>query len=92
MLVDCSHGNSRKDHRRQAAVARGLLSDRSSRLAGVLIESNLRAGRQPWQLGERPRPGLSITDACIGWSQTRRLVRELAEAVRGGRSGSATAP
>jgi 3-deoxy-7-phosphoheptulonate synthase len=92
VLVDCSHGNSRKDHRRQAQVARQLLDRRSPRLAGVLIESNLRAGRQPWRPGERPAPGLSITDACIGWAQTRRLVGQLAEAVRGTRSGVALAP
>lgn len=82
VLVDCSHGNSGKDHRRQAAVVQGLLDDRSPRLAGVLIESNLRSGRQPWEPGKTPQPGLSITDACLGWAPTRRLVGQLAAALR----------
>ena len=82
VLVDCSHGNSGKDHRLQEAVAHGLLADRSPRLAGLLIESNLRAGRQSWNPGERPQPGLSITDACIGWTATRRLVSGVARTLR----------
>lgn len=83
ILVDCSHGNSGKDHRLQGAVVRRLLADRSPKLAGVMIESNLRAGRQPWRPGDCPRPGLSITDACLGWAATRRLVGEVAETLRG---------
>ena len=82
VLVDCSHGNSRKDPTRQPTVARELLTDRPSRLAGVLIESNLRPGRQSWSTGERPEPGLSITDACLGWLETKRLIDEVAAAAR----------
>ena len=86
VLVDCSHGNSGGDFLRQPAVALELLRPRSPRLAGVLIESNLRSGKQSWSPGEPLATGLSITDSCLGWNRTEGLLRELAEALR--RAGS----
>jgi 3-deoxy-7-phosphoheptulonate synthase len=80
VMVDCSHGNSSKDHRRQSLVARDVTSTfrgGETRVMGLLIESNLDEGRQDWNAGELRR-GVSITDACIGWEETAALLDELA--------------
>jgi 3-deoxy-7-phosphoheptulonate synthase len=92
ILVDCSHGNSGKDPARQGGVLRELLAARSPRVAGALLESNLRTGRQSLDPGSRPRVGVSVTDACVGWRETRRLVEQLAASLRGGRPEGATMP
>jgi len=88
VMVDCSHDNSAKDHTRQAGVWRdvlGQLRGGETRLLGLLLESNLEAGRQSWQPGAALRRGVSITDACIGWNETVELLREAAAAVRAAR-------
>jgi len=80
VMVDCSHGNSSKDHRRQVAVAQDVLAtfrDGEARVMGLLVESNLGEGRQDWGAGTL-RYGVSITDACIGWDETAALLEELA--------------
>ncbi len=85
VLVDCSHGNSGKDHARQVDVCRAVLEQvRSGQkaLMGVMLESNLEPGRQDWQPGAHLRHGVSITDACIGWANTEELLNEIAEAVK----------
>jgi 3-deoxy-7-phosphoheptulonate synthase len=85
LLVDCSHGNSAKDHRKQAAVCRGVLEQLRTgqrAIAGIALESHLRAGRQTLQPGAKPLPGLSITDACIGWGETAELLNGAADTVR----------
>jgi 3-deoxy-7-phosphoheptulonate synthase len=84
ILVDCSHGNSSKDHRRQAAACRAVLDQVRSgerRLMGVMLESNLHPGRQDWIPDAPLRYGVSITDACIGWGETEALLYEMATAV-----------
>lgn len=84
VMVDCSHGNSSKDHRRQSAVAREVVSNFQSgerRLMGVMLESNLGEGRQNWTSGKLQR-GVSITDACIGWEETAELLEDLAASVQ----------
>lgn len=84
LVVDCSHGNSNKDHNRQAIVLRDLLGQRmagDNRIAGVMLESNLHPGAQ--KLTDNPanlERGVSITDACIGWDETEALVTEAYEA------------
>ena len=80
IMVDCSHANSEKDHRRQPAVAREVarqIADGNASIVGMMIESNLAEGSQ--QLGETLDYGVSITDACIGWEDTEALLMELAE-------------
>ncbi|WP_067467952.1 3-deoxy-7-phosphoheptulonate synthase [Actinomadura macra] len=84
VVVDCSHGNSGKDHNRQPVVLADL-ADRIGRgdqaLAGVMLESYLADGRQGPDT--RPlRPDLSITDACLGWARTAPLLEQLAVAAR----------
>jgi 3-deoxy-7-phosphoheptulonate synthase len=84
ILVDCSHDNSSKDHTRQARVCRDTLAHvrgGDSRVMGVMLESNLRPGRQNWMPDAPLRYGVSITDACIGWEETETLLYEMADAV-----------
>jgi 3-deoxy-7-phosphoheptulonate synthase len=85
LMVDCSHGNSAKDHRRQpeavASVATQLAAG-SRQLFGVMLESFLVDGRQDLEPGKPPVFGQSITDACMSWERTLPLFGELAEAVR----------
>jgi 3-deoxy-7-phosphoheptulonate synthase len=88
VMVDCSHGNSSKQYERQIEVARDLaaqIAGGERRITGVMIESHLQPGRQDHREGEPKsalQPGVSITDACLGWAQTEPLLRELAAAVK----------
>jgi 3-deoxy-7-phosphoheptulonate synthase len=84
VMVDCSHANSAKQHRRQIDVAHGLaerIAAGERRVLGVMIESHLEEGRQDLVPGAPLRHGVSITDACIGWRDTEPLLRSLAAAV-----------
>jgi 3-deoxy-7-phosphoheptulonate synthase len=85
VLVDCSHANSDKDHRRQPNVLRDVLAQletRPSPILGVLVESHLEPGRQALRAGEPLAYGVSLTDACLGWDETEALLREAAARVR----------
>ena len=85
VMIDCSHGNSAKDHRRQPEVARNLaaqIAAGSRHLFGVMLESFLVDGRQELETGKTPVFGQSITDACMGWEMTLPVFGELVEAVR----------
>ncbi|HEY4184141.1 MAG TPA: 3-deoxy-7-phosphoheptulonate synthase [Polyangia bacterium] len=85
VMIDCSHGNSRKDPGRQPQVAREIaaqIAGGSRSIAGFMIESHLVGGRQE-PAPERPLTyGQSITDACLGWDETVPVLEQLAEAVR----------
>jgi 3-deoxy-7-phosphoheptulonate synthase len=84
-MIDCSHANSRKDHNAQSTVCRdvaGQIAAGERRIIGLMIESNLVAGKQSLSRGKTLTHGQSITDACIGWDDTIPLLRELAAAVR----------
>ncbi|MEY2643441.1 MAG: hypothetical protein RLZZ611_90 [Cyanobacteriota bacterium] len=93
VMVDCSHGNSNKDYRRQSEVAAQVaqqLRGGSRHVMGVMIESHLVAGSQkiPTDLAQLDvralTYGQSITDACIDLSSTRELLAQLAAAVAEG--------
>ncbi len=89
IMVDCSHGNSNKDHRNQPAVARDLGSQiraGEKAITGVMIESHIHEGKQDAKPGVALNYGQSITDACIEWESTRSVLAELADAVRDRRS------
>jgi 3-deoxy-7-phosphoheptulonate synthase len=91
LMVDCSHGNSRKDPTRQPSVVHDLAGQiaaggAASPLFGVMIESHLVGGRQDCVPGQPLVYGQSITDACLAWSETVPALRELAAAVRARRS------
>lgn len=84
VMVDCSHANSRKLHYRQAYVCRDLCTQVAAgdkRIFGLMIESNLFEGNQKPDAAPR-KPGVSITDSCIGWEETESLLDDLAESVR----------
>ncbi|MGM1051774.1 MAG: 3-deoxy-7-phosphoheptulonate synthase [Pseudomonadota bacterium] len=84
MMVDCSHANARKDHRRQSQVFLDVLAQRlagETALAGLMIESSLHEGKQALAPG-RLRHGVSVTDACIGWETTEHLLLSAAERLR----------
>jgi 3-deoxy-7-phosphoheptulonate synthase len=85
LMVDCSHGNSSKDFRRQPIVARDVaeqLAAGSRDIMGVMIESNLVEGNQPHEAGKKLTYGQSITDACISWDSTLPVLEDLARAIR----------
>jgi 3-deoxy-7-phosphoheptulonate synthase len=83
VMVDCSHGNSEKDHRRQSAVATTLceqIAGGSWHVFGVMLESHLVEGRQDYVPGRDAVYGQSITDACLSIEQTEPLLEALAKA------------
>jgi len=83
VMIDCSHGNSRKDHRRQAEVAAavsGQVSGSSRRIFGVMLESHLVEGRQDYTPGRTATYGQSITDACLSIEHTEPILEQLAKA------------
>ena len=85
IMIDFSHANSSKRYDRQPVVGEdvaGQIGDGDRRIVGVMIESNLVAGRQDVRPGETPVYGQSITDACLGWEDTEPLLERLADAVR----------
>ena len=78
LMVDCSHGNSDKDEARQIDVADALMKNlRGSPVRALMIESHLVAGRQNTPVTY----GQSITDACLGFAETKALLYRLADAL-----------
>lgn len=83
LMIDCSHGNSNKNHWQQAQVAQAVMTQMTlgnQAIAGLMLESNLISGKQPLQ---QPLVyGQSITDACLSLEETRPLLEKLALTVR----------
>jgi 3-deoxy-7-phosphoheptulonate synthase len=83
VMVDCSHANSERQPERQRDVALGVAAQRRTgqgALRGLMVESQLVGGRQ--EPSARPLVhGQSVTDACLGWEATERLVLELADSL-----------
>lgn len=85
VMVDCSHANSEKDHRRQEIVWDDVIQQRlagNRHVLGLMVESNLFDGAQ--KLGDDPSKlqyGISITDACTGWETTREMILRAREAL-----------
>jgi len=89
LMIDASHANSQKDHANQIKVCASIgqqLFAGEPRIIGVMIESHLVAGRQDLVAGTPLSYGQSITDACIGWEDSVRVLDSLAEAVRNRRN------
>jgi 3-deoxy-7-phosphoheptulonate synthase len=85
LMIDASHGNSQKKHENQCLVIGDIavqLKEGERRIFGVMIESHLVAGRQDLVPDQPLTYGQSITDACIDWDDTVRLLDTLADAVR----------
>ena len=92
IMIDCSHGNSSKDPGKQREVGRDIarqVAAGDARIIGIMVESHLKAGRQDLIPGKALIYGQSITDACIGWEDTRSLIDLLADAVRQRRAKAA---
>ena len=80
VLVDCSHGNSNKDHTLQNIALNSIIEQRvagNTDIIGCMLESNLNSGSQSinGSLDELAY-GVSVTDACIGWDETEELLRD----------------
>jgi 3-deoxy-7-phosphoheptulonate synthase len=79
LMVDCSHANSGKQHARQEDVWRSVIQQRvdgTNSLIGLMVESNVNEGNQPIPKNLADlRYGVSLTDACIGWETTERMLR-----------------
>ncbi len=81
LMVDCSHGNSNKDYRRQPLVAESVIEQIKAgnrSITGLMLESNIHEGNQS---SEQPRAdmryGVSVTDACINWESTVTLLKNM---------------
>lgn len=88
VMIDCSHGNSRKQHGNQLHVASdiaGQIASGSPHIFGIMAESHLTAGAQRFNVGvDDPREleyGKSITDACLGWEDSLKLLDMVSSAV-----------
>ena len=93
LMVDCSHANSSKQHEKQVGVARDIavqIQGGSKRVFGVMVESHLNAGAQKFTPGQDDAAklayGQSITDACLGWSDSLKVLDVLSEAVKARRA------
>ncbi len=78
LIIDCSHGNCGRDHRRQEIAYESVLEQavENTAIAGIMLESHLFAGKQPLS-DDRSllNYGVSITDPCLGWEETEALLR-----------------
>jgi 3-deoxy-7-phosphoheptulonate synthase len=85
LMVDFSHANASKQYQKQMEVAADVaaqLAKGEERIVGVMVESHLNPGRQDLVPGTPLAHGVSITDPCLGWEDTERLLEGLAEGVR----------
>ncbi|KGY10200.1 3-deoxy-7-phosphoheptulonate synthase AroG [Vibrio sinaloensis] len=85
VMIDFSHANSSKQYQRQMVVSEdvaGQIAGGEEAIFGVMIESHLVEGRQDLVDGVAPNYGQSITDACIGWEDTEKVLRQLADSVQ----------
>ena len=85
IMVDMSHGNSSKQHKKQIEVCDNIASQIKSgetRITGVMIESNIEEGNQKADDLDNLTYGQSITDACINWQDTKDCLHKLADSVR----------
>ena len=85
IVIDCSHGNSRKNHALQALVLRDVahqVADGNRAIKGVMLESHLFEGNQQLGRAQDLRYGVSITDTCMGWDSTAESLRAAATLLR----------
>ncbi len=79
LMIDCSHGNSNKDYRKQPGVFEdviGQIAEGNDGIIGIMLESNINEGSQKVVDPKNLKYGVSITDSCIGWDTTEKLVYE----------------
>jgi len=86
IMIDCSHGNSQKDHNNQPKVIDDICNQLiagNRNITGVMVESHINSGRQdvPVEGPAHLKHGVSITDACVDWSDTVKMLDKLNDAV-----------
>lgn len=84
VIIDCSHGNSLKNHKNQISVAKNIgdqISKGEKAIVGVMIESNIVEGKQDLGSGKSLVYGQSITDACLGYDETVEVIRRLGDSI-----------
>ena len=89
IMIDTSHGNSRKDHLKQPVVVANICEQVEAGthdIFGVMLESHLNEGKQSHNGSSNLVYGQSITDACMSWEQTEPLLEALAAAVKARRA------
>ena len=78
IVIDCSHGNCNKDHRLQSGVFENVIQqilDGNKSIVGLMLESHLYEGNQPLSSNlEKLKYGVSVTDKCIGWNETEKII------------------
>jgi 3-deoxy-7-phosphoheptulonate synthase len=82
VIIDCSHANSQKDYKQQRLALLDVAEQmrQGNRLiAGVMLESFLKEGRQPFDKPENLKYGISLRDSCIGWEETEEMIRYLSK-------------
>lgn len=89
IVIDCSHANSRKDYTKQKRVLRNVIDQvcwGSDAIKGFMLESNINEGSQKITDGKNGlKYGVSVTDACIGWEETERIMKHAASMLRSAR-------
>lgn len=83
IVIDCSHGNSGKDHTKQKLVVEEVIKLKNvghESIKGLMLESNINEGKQEIGLGDLAH-GVSVTDACISFEETKELVHKIAKAL-----------
>lgn len=85
LMVDCSHGNSNKDYRRQPLVVDSIIEqiiNGNGSITGIMLESHINEGNQTSeQARDSMKYGVSVTDACINWQTTETVLRKLHQAL-----------
>jgi len=85
LMIDCSHANAAKQYQKQAEVAADIaaqIAGGEKRIVGAMVESNLVEGRQEIVPGKPLKYGQSVTDGCLGWDDSIKVLDELAEGVK----------
>lgn len=89
IIVDCSHQNSGKDYKKQKRVLHSVIEQvrySSQFIKGFMLESNINEGRQDITENiKNLKYGVSVTDGCLGWSESEEIILKSAEELRGGR-------
>lgn len=85
IMIDCNHANSGKDPSRQELVLRNTIlqiKDGDNSIIGTMIESNINGGNQP--ISTEMKYGVSVTDACLDWDNTRRILLDAHQSLKNG--------
>ena len=85
LIIDCSHANSQKDYKKQRIAfldVAGQIQQGNKLIAGVMLESFLNEGNQPFTKPQDLKYGVSLTDSCIGWEETEELILDLSAKIQ----------